>query len=97
MPLFNYFPFYRDGIALKKTEAKENEENKKGESLSDVAAMALARRVAVEFPIHNTIVITKHYVMIFLSFVETNLNLNLTMHNLLLLLQPWLTQQNRIK
>ena len=50
MPLFNYFPFYRDGIALKKTEAKENEENKKGEGLSDVAAMALARRVAVEFP-----------------------------------------------
>lgn len=31
MPLFNYFPFYRDGIALKKTEAKENEENKKGQ------------------------------------------------------------------
>ena len=31
MPPFNYFPFYRDGIALKKTEAKENEENKKGQ------------------------------------------------------------------
>ena len=31
MPLFNYLLFYRDGIALKKTEAKENEENKKGQ------------------------------------------------------------------
>ena len=31
MPLFNYLLFHRDGIALKKTEAKENEENKKGQ------------------------------------------------------------------
>ena len=31
MPLFNFLLFYRDGIALKKTEAKENEENKKGQ------------------------------------------------------------------
>ena len=35
MPLFNYLPFYRDGIALKKTEAKENEENKKGQVKSN--------------------------------------------------------------
>jgi hypothetical protein len=38
----------RDGIALKKTEAKEAQENKQGQGLSDVATI-LARRVAVEF------------------------------------------------
>jgi len=38
----------RDGIALKKVEAKEAQENGKGQGLSDVATI-LARRVAVEF------------------------------------------------
>jgi len=38
----------RDGIALKKTEAKEAQENKQAQGLSDVATI-LARRVAVEF------------------------------------------------
>ena len=36
------------GIALKKVEAKEAQENGKGQGLSDVATI-LARRVAVEF------------------------------------------------
>jgi len=38
----------RDGIALKKTEEKKDQENKKAQGLSDVATI-LARRVAVEF------------------------------------------------
>lgn len=38
----------RDGIALKKVEAKEEQENSKGQGMSDVATI-LARRVAVEF------------------------------------------------
>lgn len=38
----------RDGIALKKVEAKAEQENSKGQGMSDVATI-LARRVAVEF------------------------------------------------
>jgi len=38
----------RDGIALKKVEAKAAIENSKGQGMSDVATI-LARRVAVEF------------------------------------------------
>ena len=40
--------YFFTGIALKKVEAKEAQENGKGQGLSDVATI-LARRVAVEF------------------------------------------------